>query len=304
MRTARRVVLLAAALGCAWAAGPAAGAPAADPRPAQAIPADLFPSGCEPEQVRERLASATDADVSRACGNISHPWAYRGRAGRRLNLRDFGRRRAGHEWTESVIALLLDAPVDTAYRVPGVISDCSPTTGLPIYLVRFEGPGRPTFAVLRFDLGVAQLFDAEQPLGMIPLGPHADSLWSAVGRVLDDDPLLLRPRPAVAPGDPASRLRGDDPWGGGRPDVLPEVLEQVGPVYPDEAKRTHTQGTVWVQVRVGADGAVRDAFVLAGPPTLRDASLDALWRWRFKPAAIGGVATAVWVTIPVRFSVR
>ncbi len=300
MRTVTSVVLLAAGLRCACAA-PARAADAAaehDARSGIRVPADLFPSGCEPDEVRARLAAATDAEVSRACGNISSPWAFRGRAGRRLTLRDFGRHRAGPEWTRTVAALLADAPVDTAYRVPSVQSDCSAAGGLPIYLVRFEGPGRPTFAVVRFDLAVVQLFDAEHPLGMIELGVRSDSLWSAMTSLLDDDPLLRRPRPAA--GDTAARLHGDQAW----VRFLPEVLERVAPDYPKEARRTRTEGTVWVRALVGPDGAVRDAFVVSGPPALRDASLDALWRWRFQPALDAGRPTAAWIVVPVLFTLR
>ena len=297
MRFATCAVLLAAGALCACAVGEAA------PRqPSELVPPrELYPSGRDPEAVRERLSTATDAEISRACGNVSYPWAYRGAAGRRMTLRDFGRRKAGGDWTHAVAGLLLrDANVDSALLVPSVQSPCEATNGLPIYLVRFDGPGRPTFAVLRFDIAVALLFDAELPLGMIRMGDQADSLWEAIGAILDDDPLFRHPRPAVATGDSAPRLTGDHfPV-----DHVPEVLERVGPVYPEDARRTNVQGTVWLKVRVGTDGAVQDAVVAVGPPELRDASLVAVWQWRFKPAVNHGAPVAVWVTIPVKFTLR
>jgi TonB family protein len=276
-------------------------APAADQATPPSFPPGLFPSGREPDEVRERLTRATHAQVSRACGNISRPWAHRGRAGRRMSLRDFGRRTADGAWTRIMAELLLrEATVDSALKVPGIVSPCDAKAGLPIYLVRFEGSGRPTFAVLRFDLGVALLFDAELPLGMIGMGDRADSLWAAVAGLLDDDPLFQRPRPAVSILDPVRELHGDDV----SPDTLPVVIEQVPPDYPELASSTRVEGTVYVQARVGANGLVQDALVLSGPPGLRDASLDAIWRWKFKPAFVGDSAVAVWVTVPLNFRIR
>lgn len=297
MRLAKCAVLLAAGALCACAIGEAA------PRqPSELVPPrELYPSGREPEAVHERLSTATNAEVSRACGNVSYPWAYRGAAGRRMTLRDFGRRKVGADWTRSVAGLLLrDASVDSALLVPSVQSPCEATNGLPIYLVRFDGPGRPTFAVLRFDIAVALFFDAELPLGMIRMGDRADSLWEAIGAILDDDPLFRHARPAVASGDSAPPLVGDFV----SVDQPPHVVERVGPVYPDDARRTNVQGTVWLRLRVGTDGAVQDAVVALGPPELRDAALEAVWQWRFKPAANHGVPVAVWVSLPVKFTLR
>ena len=44
-------------------------------------------------------------------------------------------------------------------------------------------------------------------------------------------------------------------------DELPEVLTKVPPVYPNKAREEGWEGTVTLQVLVGIDGRVRDAFV-------------------------------------------
>jgi protein TonB len=104
----------------------------------------------------------------------------------------------------------------------------------------------------------------------------------------------------AAAGDAAAPLAGDLIWA----EQLPEVLEHVAPEYPEPARRTNTEGTVYVQVLAGDDGNVRDAIVLTGPPSLRDASLDAVWRWKFKPALTSGRPVAVWLVVPVTFRLR
>jgi protein TonB len=90
----------------------------------------------------------------------------------------------------------------------------------------------------------------------------------------------------------------------GEIDELPSELETAKPVYPEEARVAGISGTVWLQMLVGADGAVHDAYVLAGEQELRDNALDAVWQWRFKPAVVHGRAAPIWVRAPVNFTLR
>ena len=268
----------------------------------------LIEPGCLPDELRARLAQVDGAELSRACGNLESPWAFRGKIGRRLTLRDYGRRAATAEQARRLAAMLADSPVDTAYLAPGAILPCEASHAPPVYLVRFSGPSRPTFALMRFDIAAIVLFDSELPLGLIRMGEHADTLWNALSQYFDDDPAFRAPRPEPSP----MRGRGaytDTTSGWMRPDYafvteVPVVQERVGPIYPEEARRTRTQGTVHVQALIGSDGFVRDAIVRAGPPLLRDASLDAVWQWRFRPGMYQGKPIAVWVLIPVKFTLN
>jgi TonB family protein len=47
---------------------------------------------------------------------------------------------------------------------------------------------------------------------------------------------------------------------------------------------------------------VRDAAVVKSIPALDDAALAGARRWRFKPAMSKGVPTAVWVAVPMTFT--
>lgn len=89
-----------------------------------------------------------------------------------------------------------------------------------------------------------------------------------------------------------------------RMDVLPKVLERAAPLYPEAARLAGVEGTVLVQARVGEDGRVVDARVLKSVPMLDDAALAAVRQWRFRPAMGEGRPVAVWVAVPVRFSLR
>jgi TonB family protein len=288
--------------------------PQPPPPPAPAIlapkepAASLIPSGYLPDELRARLAAVSGAELSRACGNLESPWAFRGKAGRRLALRDYGRRGATPEQARRLATYLLEEPVDTAYLAPGAVLSCEASHAPPGYLVRFSGGDRPTFALVRFDIAAIVLFDSELPLGLIAMGEHADTLWNALSAFFEDDPAFRRARPAPTP------LRGrgvvrDTTDGAMRPDYafvaqLPTVLERPAPNYPEEAVRMKTEGTVHVQALIGADGFVRDAVVRTGPPVLREAALEAIWQWRFQPAMDGGRPIGVWAMIPVNFKLN
>lgn len=104
----------------------------------------------------------------------------------------------------------------------------------------------------------------------------------------------------------------DAPPDGGSPkfgdyvyvEELPEAITKVTPVYPDRAREQGIDGQVLVQALVGKDGLVRDVRIISSIPSLDDAAVAALRQWRFKPALTKGVPVAVWVAIPVKFSLH
>ena len=76
------------------------------------------------------------------------------------------------------------------------------------------------------------------------------------------------------------------------------------PAYPEEAKREHQQGRVLLEVQVGADGRASSVSVKrsSGFPILDNAALQAVQRWTFEPARIGGLPVAGRADVPVNFA--
>lgn len=69
----------------------------------------------------------------------------------------------------------------------------------------------------------------------------------------------------------------------------PRLLEKPEVPYPAAARRAGVAGRVVLLLRVGADGAVRAARVLAEPGAgLGEAARDAALRFRFSPALLDG----------------
>ena len=85
---------------------------------------------------------------------------------------------------------------------------------------------------------------------------------------------------------------------------LPEVVTKTQPVYPDLARDAGVDGTVLVQALVGKDGKVKDAKVTKSIPMLDAAALAAVKQWVFKPALSNNKPVAVWVAVPVRFTLN
>lgn len=85
---------------------------------------------------------------------------------------------------------------------------------------------------------------------------------------------------------------------------LPEAITKVPPTYPDIAREAGVDGQVVVQALVGKDGRVKDTRVVKSIPMLDAAAIAAVKQWVFKPALSNNKPVAVWVAVPVRFSLN
>jgi TonB family protein len=86
---------------------------------------------------------------------------------------------------------------------------------------------------------------------------------------------------------------------------LPKVVSEVRPHYTIEAMSDKTQGTVWVEAVVMADGTVGDVCV--SKPLDLDLDLEALAaakQWKFKAGTRDGQPVTVLVTIELTFTLR
>ncbi len=86
--------------------------------------------------------------------------------------------------------------------------------------------------------------------------------------------------------------------------VVPPELDHPPPVrYPDAAKQNRVQGTVVIGVSIGEDGKVREPYLLSSAgQLLDDAALDAVRKYQFKPATLGGKPISVEMMITTNFS--
>lgn len=79
------------------------------------------------------------------------------------------------------------------------------------------------------------------------------------------------------------------------------VYYSPAPLYPPAASAAGVQGEVTVRATVDAEGNVTDARVVSGPEPLRDAALEAVQHWRYRPYTQNGKQIAVQTTAVVDF---
>lgn len=118
---------------------------------------------------------------------------------------------------------------------------------------------------------------------------------------LGERPQLIEqapPLPPVAPPAP----RAADPALAGRGSPVP--VSSPAPRYPPQAMRRGESGTVLVRVDVGPDGVpTSTSLVQSSNSRLLDkAALDAVRRWRFRPAVVDGRPTVGSVVVPIEFN--
>ena len=79
------------------------------------------------------------------------------------------------------------------------------------------------------------------------------------------------------------------------------ILYSPAPAYPAAAAVARVQGQVKIQPEVARDGSVAAARGGSGPPLLRDAALDAVLRWRYRPRTLAGKAVTAADTAVLEF---
>ncbi|MDZ4803972.1 MAG: energy transducer TonB [Candidatus Eisenbacteria bacterium] len=85
---------------------------------------------------------------------------------------------------------------------------------------------------------------------------------------------------------------------------LPELITIPEPEYPQLAREAQVEGVVKLLVLVGKDGKVKNIRVEQSIQMLDDSAKAAAQAASFKPALWQKKPVAVWVSIPIRFSLR
>lgn len=89
-------------------------------------------------------------------------------------------------------------------------------------------------------------------------------------------------------------------------DNEPALLFSPNPIYPYAAKRAKKEGTVTVRLVIDPEGRVLKVELQPGPDNeiFAKATLQAVKRWRFKPAEKNGKRVMCWVEVPVEFKLH
>ncbi len=89
-------------------------------------------------------------------------------------------------------------------------------------------------------------------------------------------------------------------------DMPPRVMRPVNPIYPFEAKADGIEGKVTLRFVVDENGNVQNPEVIKADPegVFDEAALDAIIRYRFVPAKLGGEAVKCYAVLPMGFKIN
>ena len=105
---------------------------------------------------------------------------------------------------------------------------------------------------------------------------------------------IAAPAPLPAPPAGVTRVSGR---------VMAGQLEKkVDPVYPADAIAADARGDVVLLATITKTGEVGDVQAVSGPYRFRDAAIEAVKQWRYRPYVVEGVAQDVQATITVNFA--
>ncbi len=80
-----------------------------------------------------------------------------------------------------------------------------------------------------------------------------------------------------------------------------QLLRQVNPQYPTQARQERVEGTVVLQAVISKDGSVQKLTVVSGPSMLTKAAMEAVKQWRYRPFALNGEPVEADTQINVNF---
>jgi protein TonB len=195
----------------------------------------------------------------------------------------------------------------------------------PPPMARGEREARPTVKPTAAPTPVAP-HSPVQPSPTVPdqpiPGPAAPSTEPVVANTSGSDdsgPAHGDPN-GVDNGDPNGVLTGTGPIGSlgshlgasndvpltvGGAVIKPVLIDRVEPQYTETARRVRLEGTVIVQAVIDEEGRVVDVKILKPLPMgLDKAAVDAVSRWRFKPATFHDRPVKVYYSLTVNFRVQ
>ena len=76
------------------------------------------------------------------------------------------------------------------------------------------------------------------------------------------------------------------------------------PIYPEEARTAHIQGTVLMVMEISREGSVCRIALISGHPLLAPAAIDAVKQWKYRPYLLNGQPVEVETQAQVNFTLK
>jgi len=81
-----------------------------------------------------------------------------------------------------------------------------------------------------------------------------------------------------------------------------KLISSPRPIYPENAKLNHIQGSVKLLARVDETGHISDIKLISGPELLRGSSIDTVKHWLYEPLKIDSVPISIRTVITVNYA--
>ena len=185
-------------------------------------------------------------------------------------------------------------PVLTIWREPEPpVTESRPAAARPSALASpfvFRPP-----VVLHTDYPQASMVivDYDAPVLPAATGATAFPIATSINLPRFEGPQAARPAVVKAPETPV-RVGGDV--------QSAKLIKQVLPVYPRPASEFRVSGTVHLVGVIAKNGTIQRLQVLSGHPLLRQAALDAVSQWVYRPTILNGQPVEVEAPIDVIFT--
>ncbi len=82
------------------------------------------------------------------------------------------------------------------------------------------------------------------------------------------------------------------------------LVRQIRPAYPPEAKQARIQGTVRLAAVISPEGNVIDLQPVAGHPLLVPSAMEAVKQWVYKPTLLNGSPVQVITTVDINYTLK
>ena len=94
-------------------------------------------------------------------------------------------------------------------------------------------------------------------------------------------------------------------WSGGVTEGPAKIKNLSAPIRPPQGALFLTKGSVVLHALISRTGDISDLEVVSSPgPSLTDAAMDSVRKWKYEPYLLNGKAVEVETTITVNFNLR
>jgi TonB family protein len=82
------------------------------------------------------------------------------------------------------------------------------------------------------------------------------------------------------------------------------LISKQPPVYPEDARAAHIQGTVLMAMEISRQGSVCSIVLISGHPLLAAAAIDAVKQWKYRPYLLNDQPVEVETQAQVNFTLK